>query len=172
MRIWPAVAFLAASNLWASAPAFAVTPLKVTSISTLEQLPPPRPPVEESLNADDAVNTALARAEEQHKLAFIVLRANWCQACRILAAFMELPEVRRFIDAHYIVVTVDVGGLDRNLGIPARWGIVDRLSGLPTVVIVNPNDNSLVDRGGIAGLINIDEMTPQQVANWLVWWAK
>ena len=171
MKPWCVVAAMTSLTVAASS-AFAVTPLKVTSVSALTALPSVALPHRVTANAGQSVDSALARAKKQHKLAFIVLGANWCRSCDMLASFLALPEVRRFVDAHYIVARVDVGHFDRNLHIPARWGIVDRLPGLPTIVIVDPADNSLVNRGGIAGLVNIDRKTPQQIADWLTWWAK
>jgi hypothetical protein len=171
MRIWPALAALAFSAI-ALSPALAVTPLKITSISALASLPALSWPYYELGISGQSADSVLARAKQQHKLALIVLRADWCHECHTLAAFLALPEVRRFVDAHYIVARVDVGHRDKNLHIPARWGIVDRLSGLPTIIIVDPSDNSLVNRGAIAELAKIDRMTPQQIADWLTWWAK
>lgn len=153
-------------------PSIAVTPIKLTSISSLRDLGPATHLPYRDADAERVVNTAIAHARAQHKLAFIVLGANWSAQCRTLAAFLSLPEVRRFMRAHYVVARVEVGHYDRNLQIPARWGIVDRLSGLPTVIIVDPSDNSIVNRGRIADLARIDRMTAQQIASWIVWWAK
>jgi thiol:disulfide interchange protein len=147
--------------------------LKVTSISDLSQLPTPLPyPYDEKANADAQVNAALAQAKAQHKLAFIDLGGNWCGDCRVLASLMELPEVKRFVDTHYVVTTVDVGRFDKNLQIPARWGITTRLEGVPAVLIVDPNTNALVDKGHIAALADARHMTPQGIADWLAQWAR
>lgn len=154
-------------------PAFATAELKVTSISELSQLPTPLPyPYDEKANADAQVNAALGTAKAQHKLAFIDLGGNWCGDCRVLSSLMELSEVKRFVDAHYVVTTVDVGRFNKNLQIPARWGITTRLEGVPAVLIVNPNTNTLVDKGHIAALADARHMTPQGIADWLAQWAR
>ena len=75
---------------------------------------------------------ARARALAHHQLLLIDLGGNWCGDCRVLAGTMALPEVKAFVDAHYEVVTVDVGRFDKNLQIPARYGITDRLEGVPS----------------------------------------
>jgi hypothetical protein len=97
-------------------------------------------------NADRAVDAALAKAKAEQKLALIDAGGNWSEDARMLAGFMALPEVKRFIYAHYVVVNVDVERLNKNLQIPARWGIVDHLAGVPAVLIIDPSDDSLVDR--------------------------
>jgi len=147
--------------------------LKVASVTEFSQLPTPLPyPFNETANADDQVNSALARAEAQHKLAFIDLGANWCADCRILASIMELPEVKQFVEAKYVVVQVDVGRLNRNLQIPARWGITGRLEGIPAVLIVDPSDNSLIDRSNVTTLVEARHMTPQGIADWIAKWVR
>lgn len=170
VRIWTTTA---AAALLIGATAAAAPSLKVTSIAALSQLPTPLPyPYDEKENADAQVNATLAAAKAQHKLAFIDLGGNWCGDCRVLASLMELPEVKKFVDTHYVVTTVDVGRFNKNLQIPARWGITNRLEGVPAVLIVDPNTNALVDKGHIAALADARHMTPQGIADWLAQWAR
>jgi thiol-disulfide isomerase/thioredoxin len=153
--------------------AMAMPALKITSISELSQLPTPLPfPYDEKADADAQVNATLAAAKAQHRLAFIDLGGNWCGDCRVLASLMELPEVKKFVDAHYVVTQVDVGRFNKNLQIPARWGITARLEGVPAVLIVDPNTNALIDKGHIAALADARHMTPQGIGDWLAQWAR
>src|SRR5437867_9800705 len=122
MKFWSLLSLLVLITNVPSA-ALAVTRFKVITVSTLADLPTSAWPYYVVGKSVQPIDTVLARANQQHKLAFIVLRADWCRKCQTLAAFLALPEVRRFVDAHYIVARVDVGHLDRNLQIPERWGI-------------------------------------------------
>jgi hypothetical protein len=90
----------------------------------------------------------------------------------MLAGFMALPEVKRFIDAHYVVVNLDVERLNKNLQIPARWGIVDHLAGVPAVLIIDPSDDSLVDREQGVALAHARRTKPQEMADWMTHWVK
>lgn len=158
-----------------SAPALAVAPPKVTSISALVQLQTPLPfPYNENADPDKAVDAVLARAKAEHKRAFIDLGGNWCGDCRVLAGLMELPELKNFIAAHYVVAVVDVGRFNRNLQIPARWGMVEALKegGAPTVLIVDPVTDSVVNAGHTGALEDVRHMTPQAIADWIAEWAK
>lgn len=83
------------------------------SVDTINALTIPEHPYDENADTDRAVDAALARAAHSHKLVLIDLGGNWCADCRILAGVMELPEVHAFVDAHYEVVTVDVGRFNR-----------------------------------------------------------
>jgi thiol-disulfide isomerase/thioredoxin len=154
-----------------SLPCLAATALKVTSISALAELTVPDRPYDENANADAVVDAAFARAKAEHKLVLIDLGGNWCPDCRILAGVMELPEVKSFVDAHYVTVSVDVGRFNKNLQVPARFGITQRLEGVPSVLIATP-DGTLVDQGHVAALADARSMTPQAIADWLAQWAK
>ena len=155
-------------------PALAAKAPIVTSISILAELPTPLPyPYDEKADANKAVDAALAKAKSEHKRAFIDLGGNWCGDCRVLAGLMALPEVKAFVDAHYVVVAVDVGRFNRNLQIPARWGMVQALKdgGAPTVLIVDPATNKVVDAGHTGALEDARHMDPQSIMNWIAQWA-
>ena len=141
------------------------------TISSFDQLATPLPyPYDDHADADAAVADAKARALARHKLLLIDLGGNWCPDCRILAGTMALPEVKAFVDTHYEVVTVDVGRFDRNLQIPAHYGITRRLDGVPSILIVDPTADRLIDSGHVAALSDARHMSPQALADWLARW--
>ena len=156
-------------GLFAAPPVFGATAPRV-SVARLSDIAVPARPYDENADADAAVVNAFARAKAEHKLVMIDLGGNWCGDCRVLAGVMELPEVRRFLDTHYIVVSVNVGRFNKNLQIPARFGITKRLEGVPSVLIADP-DGRLIDSGHIAALADARSMTPQSIADWLAKWA-
>jgi len=142
-------------------------------IASFAQLQTPLPyPYHEAAKASAAVAAAKARARREHKLLLIDLGGNWCGDCRILAATMGLPEVRAFVDAHYVLVMVDVGHFDKNLQIPARYGITKRLEGVPSLLVVDPRTDALLDRDHISALEDARNMTPQALADWLAEWVR
>ena len=115
--------------------AASAAPAPQVSISSFAQLPTPLPyPYDEKADANADVAAAKARAKAEHKLLAIDLGGNWCGDCRVLAGTMELPEVKAFDDAHYVVVLVDVGRFNRNQQIPAHYGVTRRLEGVPVRV--------------------------------------
>jgi thiol-disulfide isomerase/thioredoxin len=159
-----------AAMLVVAGPALAAPPPHVTIVS-FEQLRTPLPyPYDEHADADAAVARAKAQALVAHKLLLVDLGGNWCPDCRILAGTMALPEVHAFVDAHYEVVTVDVGRFDKNLQIPARYGVTHRLEGVPSLLVVDPATDRLIDAGHIAALADARHMTPQALADWLAQW--
>ena len=155
-----------------AAPALAATAPKMP-IATFAELKTPLPyPYEEQADADRAVAAAKARAKAEHKLLLIDLGGNWCGDCRVLAGTVEIPALKRFVDAHYVTVTVDVGRFNKNLQVPAAYGIHDRLAGVPALLIVDPRTNRLLDAGHEAALADARSMSPQALADWLAQWPR
>jgi len=151
-------------------PAAAATAPK-PSITDLEKLPVlTMQPYDEAANADAQVAAAFARAQKSHKRVLIDLGGNWCADCIILANFIKLPEMRRFMDAHYEMVAVDVGRFNRNLQIPARFGVTKRLKGVPALLIATP-EGKLVNGDNIFATADAHSMTPQALAAYLAKYA-
>jgi thiol-disulfide isomerase/thioredoxin len=163
--------FLAAFAL--AMPAAAAVPAPHVRAQSFDQLVQPLPlPYNEAADAKAAVAKARARAKAGHKLLLIDLGGNWCLDCRILAGTMDLPEVAAFVRRNYEVVTVDVGRFDKNLDVPAHYGITQRLAGVPALLVVDPRTDKLLDVGHIAALADARSMTPQSLADWLARWVR
>ena len=141
------------------------------AIASLSDLAVPRQPYSADANAEADVAQGIVQARAEHKRLLIDLGGNWCADCRILSGVMQLPAMQSFLDAHFVVVLVDVGRFDRNSEIPARFGINDRLEGVPSILIVDP-DGQLLDRGQTAALVGAGGMDPQSIANWFARWAE
>jgi thiol-disulfide isomerase/thioredoxin len=165
-------AFALAAVLSLSAPALAATPPKA-GITSFAQLKTPLPyPYDEHADADAAVAKARAAAKKNGKRLLIDLGGNWCGDCRVLAGTLELPSVKAFMDRHYELVTVDVGRFERNLQIPAHYGFHTRLKGVPTLLVVDPKTDRLLNRDDVFALSSAGDMSPQALADWLGRWAK
>jgi len=149
----------------------AAAPAPKVAIDSFAELQTPLPyPYDEAANADAAVARAKARAKAEHKLLLVDLGGNWCGDCRILKATMDRPELKAFVDRHYQLVLVDIGRYDKNLQIPAHYGITDRLEGVPALLVVDPRSDKLLDGGRVSALEDARHMTPQALADWLAQW--
>jgi thiol-disulfide isomerase/thioredoxin len=152
----------------------AAAPAPKLKIWDYAQLQTPLPyPYDEKANASADLDRALARAKASGKLVLIDLGGNWCGDCRILAATMELPELKAFLARHYEIVIVDVGRFDKNLQVPARYGITTRLEGVPALLVVDPRTGrQLVSRAKVSELADARHMRPQALADWLAQWTR
>jgi hypothetical protein len=152
-------------------PAFAAVPGPKLSIKDFKQLPVVlTQPYDEGADAEAAVKAAFARAQKSHKRVLIDLGGNWCVDCIVLANFLKLPEMAGFMATHYEVVTVDVGRFNRNLQIPARFGVTKKLEGVPALLIATP-DGKLVNGKDVFATATASEMTPKSVADYLAKYA-
>jgi len=150
------------------APGAHAAPAPRVRIGSLAELPTPLPyPYDVDADAERALSAALKRAKATHRKVLVDLGGNWCADCRILAAVMDLPEVAAFVKAHYEVVMVDVGRLDRNTQIAKRYGL--KLEGVPSILILD-GQGRLLDRGHEPALADARSMTPQALADWLARW--
>jgi thiol-disulfide isomerase/thioredoxin len=157
-----------------AAPAIAArAPAPKIGIGSFAELQTPLPyPYDEAANAERQVARAKARAKASGKLLLIDLGGNWCGDCRILTATMDRPDLKPFVERHYETVLVDVGRFDKNLQIPAHYGITERLEGVPALLIVDPHTDRLLDGGHVSALEDARHMTPQALADWLAQWTR
>ena len=144
-----------------------------TGIASFAQLQTPLPyPYDEQANADRDVAKARRAALKHHKLLLIELGGNWCGDCRVLSGTLDLPSMKTFMDKHYEVATVDVGRFERNLHIPAHYGFKTRLVGVPTLLVVDPKTDRLLNPNDVFALSDAGSMSPQALADWLARWPK
>ncbi len=166
-----ALAFAAAALAAPGVAPAKVSPPRVSAASFTSLASPLPLPYDEKANADAQVAAARNRALKTHKRLLIDLGGNWCLDCRLLAGTIDLPEMKRFVDAHFVVVTVDIGRFDKNGQIAARYGIKGRLKGVPAVLVVDPRSNKLLNAGHETELADARSMGPQALADWLARWA-
>jgi thiol-disulfide isomerase/thioredoxin len=139
-------------------------------IASLAELPTPLPfPYDTAADGEKQLAAAKAQASAGRKLLLVDLGGNWCGDCRVLAALMERPELKAFIDAHYVLVSIDVGRYDHNMQIPARYGL-PKLEGVPSLLIIDPRTGRMKNAGHVAALADARHMTPQALADWLASW--
>ena len=127
---------------------------------------------DEKANADQVVDAAMARAKKNHKLLLLDMGGNWCPDCVVLHNLMLVPAMQKFMDAHYVVAMVDVGKFDRNPQIAARYGYMERLKGVPTILVVNPATNKVINSEQVFALSNAGHQTPQDLADYLARWTE
>ena len=171
MRPFATLSTIAAIAVLFAAPASATVHAPQLGIDSFDKLAQPLPlPYNTTADADRAVAEARQRAIATHKLLLIDLGGNWCPDCRILAGTIELPKLKAFVDAHYEVAYVDIGRFDKNGQVAARYGITGRLQGVPSVLIVEPRANRLINEGHTPALADARHMSPQALADWLASW--
>ncbi len=142
------------------------------SARSIAWLPYPLPaPYDPARDARADVAAARARAKAGGKMLLVDLGANWCVDCRILAGVMALPEMRPWLAAHFVTVTVDIGQFDRNLDLARQLGVPE-LRAVPALLMVDPRSGKLRNKDDLFGASDGRTMKPQQIADWLAHWAR
>ena len=95
------------------------------------------PVYDESVDAAVLVAQALGKAKTDNKQLLIVFGANWCGDCKMLDGEFKKPALKALLDAHYLIVKVDVSRFNKNLDIVKPYGDVIK-KGIPSIVIATP----------------------------------
>lgn len=95
-----------------------------------------------TINANAAVDAAMARAATRETRVLVVLGANWCHDSRALAGWLETPRFAALIAAHFEPVYVNVGmpqtGDGHNLDVARRFGL-PAITGTPALLVIRPD---------------------------------
>ena len=95
------------------------------------------PVYDESADAAVLVAQALGKAKTDNKQLLIVFGANWCGDCKMLDGEFKKPALKALLDAHYVIVKVDVSRFNKNLDVVKPYGDVIK-KGIPSIVIATP----------------------------------
>ncbi|WP_174274621.1 thioredoxin family protein [Sphingomonas bacterium] len=151
----------------------AATPAPRLKETSFEQLAKPLPlPYDEDADAKAVVARARAKAKASGKLLLIDFGGNWCLDCRILAGTMDLPGLKPWVEKHYVEAVVNVGRFDKNLDVPAHYGFTKRLEGVPSILIVDPKTDKVINVGKTTALADARSMSPQGLADYLAQWVR
>jgi len=127
-------------------------------------------PYDEAADAHQTLATAMAAAKLSGKKVLVDFGANWCPDCRALGGILAVDQIQAYVQAHYEVAVVDVGRFNKNLDIPASYGF--KIRGIPTVMVVDPTTNQVLNRDGLEALGDAGSMAPQAVVDLLVTWTE
>jgi thioredoxin 1 len=78
---------------------------------------------------------ALAASAAAHKRVILDFGGNWCPDCHALDRYFQDPANRELLDAHYVLVHINVGRLNENLDIAERYKIPLR-KGVPALAVL------------------------------------
>ncbi|MFT8520624.1 thioredoxin family protein [Gluconobacter oxydans] len=131
--------------------------------------PPVATPYPDTTVAHDQVTQAFALAQKTHRKVLLDFGGNWCPDCKMLSGIFALPDAAHWLDSQFVVVPVNVGRINTNLDLAARYGVT--IKAVPTVIIVTPDGHALNGDGSTA-LGNARSMSPQAVLDLISSWNK
>lgn len=89
-----------------------------------------------SIDAQFAVDEAIAQSAASGKHAIIVMGADWCHDSRALAGWFETPRFETMLQENFVVQYIDVGQKNRNIDVAQRFGL-ENIVGTPTIIVTN-----------------------------------
>jgi thiol:disulfide interchange protein len=97
-----------------------------------------------SVTADPATDIAAAvkAAHLGHKRVLLEFGGNWCSDCQLLDFYYHQAPNAELLAKHYVVVRVDIGHMDHNMDIPARYH-VPVAKGVPALAVLDSNGKLL-----------------------------
>jgi thioredoxin 1 len=106
---------------------------------------------DERANAGKDIAAAMKEAARTRKRVVVVFGANWCKDCRALDTQMHQGELAALVEKHFVVVKVDVGRMDKNVDVAAKYGVPVE-NGIPAVAILDSRGKLLYaqDQGQFA----------------------
>jgi thioredoxin 1 len=121
-------------------------------------------------NADAAaeIRQAVTEAAQQHKRVLLDFGGNWCGDCQILDYYFHQQPNAALIAQHYILVDVDVGQMDHNMNIAARYDMPLK-HGVPALAVLNTQGKVVYSQtnGQFAAMGRVD---PTLVTEFLERW--
>jgi protein disulfide-isomerase len=93
-------------------------------------------PYDEAADAKADVRAALQQASKSNVPVLVVFGANWCGDCKVLDMAFKEGTSAALIQKKFKVVKVNVGRFDRNVDIPAAYGVPLNL-GIPAVAVLS-----------------------------------
>jgi len=97
---------------------------------------PTAPLYDESADARQAISAAIVTAARTHKNIVVDFGANWCFDCHMLDQQMHKPELASIVEKNFVVVHVDVGRMDKNLDLAAKYGVPLK-RGIPALAVLD-----------------------------------
>jgi thioredoxin 1 len=110
------------------------------------------PIYDESADADQEIEVAIAQASSSGKNVVLDFGANWCLDCHVLDAQMQSPELAGLVERNYVVVHIDVGRFNKNLDLARKYGIPLN-KGIPALAVLDSHGKLLYsqDQGQFEG---------------------
>jgi thiol:disulfide interchange protein len=96
----------------------------------------------ETANSADEIDAAERVAHHDHKRILLDFGGNWCGDCQVLDFYYHQAPNAELLARYYVVVHVNIGHMDHNLNIAAKYHVpISR--GVPALAVLDANGNLL-----------------------------
>jgi thioredoxin 1 len=118
--------------------------------------------------AKSDIAAALKVAAAGQKRVLLDFGGNWCGDCIVLDMYLHNPENRSILDANFVLVHVNIGHMDENTDLAARYQVpLNR--GVPALAVLNDQGKLLYSQKG-GEFEAMRRMQASTVTSFLVQW--
>jgi thiol:disulfide interchange protein len=114
------------------------------------------------------IAAALKTAAATHKRVLLDFGGNWCGDCQVLDIYFHDPGNRPILEANFILVHINIGHMDANLDLAARYQ-VPLNKGVPALAVLSEKGRLLYSQKG-GELEAMRRMESSSVTQFLVQW--
>jgi thiol:disulfide interchange protein len=148
---------------------FAIPALSLVAQSA----PPPVPAVAKHIYPEISkgqtdVDAALRQAAKEHKRVLLIFGGDWCGDCQVLDINLHDPANAYLLAKKFVVVHVNVGHMDENVDLAAKFG-VPLNKGVPAVSVADPG-GKVVHAQATGEFSRMRHMDPRSVNEFLNQW--
>jgi thioredoxin 1 len=122
----------------------------------------------DSSQAKSDIAAALKVAASGHKRVLLDFGGNWCGDCIVLDMYLHNPENRSILDANFVLVHVNIGHMDENTDLAARYQ-VPLNKGVPALAVLSDQGKLLYSQKG-GEFEAMRRMQAEAVTSFLVQW--
>jgi thiol:disulfide interchange protein len=90
---------------------------------------------------------ALKTAASNHKRILLDFGGNWCGDCQVLDIYFHDPANLPLLEAHYVLVHINIGRSDANLDLARKYG-VPLEKGVPALAVLSDKGTLLYSQRG------------------------
>ena len=91
--------------------------------------------------AQGDIQAALADAQRTHKRVILDFGGDWCPDCQVLNIYFHQEPNAELLARYFVRVNVNVGRVDANKDIAARYGVP--LTGVPALAVLDSDGRTL-----------------------------
>jgi thiol:disulfide interchange protein len=122
----------------------------------------------ETADAKADIAAAIKQAQAQNKRVILDFGGDWCGDCLVLDAYMHQPPNADLLANNFVVVHVDIGQMDHNVDLAAKYG-VPVTKGVPALAVLNSH-GELIYAQANKEFDHMRNMRPEDVTDFLNRW--
>jgi thiol:disulfide interchange protein len=117
-------------------------------------------------DAPEQIHRALLEARRTHKRVILDFGGDWCGDCQVLNIYFHESPNAELLKRYFVLVDVNIGNMDANLGIAHRYGVP--VTGVPALAVLDGYGHVLYAQTN--EFADMRNMEPSSVTEFLKKW--